>query len=97
MGNISMLNLAEKHKDDEILLDKIEAYKIKKKLLDKHPTLNIKVNDLISFWGGFHNNFRYTSKIYGFDEDGDIYVIWDCYWFPLKDDNERQIEHLSNG
>ena len=39
------------------------------------------------------NDILYRSEILGFDKnDSDIYVLWDCYWFPIKDTEIRQIK-----
>lgn len=37
-------------------------------------------------WIAFHNgyNLEFISEILGFDEDGNAYVLWDCYWTPVN-------------
>ena len=59
-------------------------------LLDTHP--KYKVGQTIQFIGGYNRGVRFTSRITGFDSDGDIYVIWDCYWFPIRDEECRDIK-----
>lgn len=50
-----------------------------------------KVGDLIYFYGGFNDDILYLTEILGFGKDGDIYLLWDCYWFPIKDEPIRGI------
>lgn len=91
MKNIE-INLNEKYtKNDKIRFTKSLKSKFKN-IIDKHP--KFKVGDVISFWGGFNDDIRYTSTILCFDTDGDIYVLWDCYWFPIKDEKKRDIKLL---
>lgn len=59
------------------------------KLVDYHPTFS--VGQVIEFWGGNNNDIRMKSEITGFDNDGDIYVLWDCYWSPIRDCKSRNI------
>ena len=47
--------------------------------------------DVIEFWGGYNNDIRYTAEISGTIND-EIYLIWDCYWFPIRDENNRDIK-----
>lgn len=56
---------------------------------------DFKAGDIIEFWGGYNNDLRYRSKIFGFNKEGGIYVIWDCYWFPIKDDKARNIKKIN--
>lgn len=53
-----------------------------------------KVGQKILFNGGYNNDLRFRSEITGFDEDGDIYVVWDCYWFPIRNEESRDIKIL---
>ncbi len=50
------------------------------------------IGDKITFWAGYNNDIRYMSEIIGIDTNGEIYVIWDCYWSPIRDDARRSIE-----
>ena len=55
--------------------------------LRKNPTntyMGIKIGDTIEFNGGYNNDIRYTSTVIGIDDDGNFYVIWDCYWLPIR-------------
>ena len=44
----------------------------------------VKVGDLVTFMGGYNSDIIYTTEVLGFDEDGDLIVLWDCYWFAVK-------------
>ena len=58
--------------------------------IDTHP--KFKVGQVISFIAGYYDNIRYTTEITGFNEEGEIYVLWDCYWFPIRDEAVREIK-----
>lgn len=58
---------------------------------DQNEQSGFRIGDIITFTGGMQNNIRYTSEILGFSPDGRIYVLWDCYWFPIKDEEVRKI------
>lgn len=81
-----MENLIDRHQDDEQIKEGIQALN----LLQEHP--KFKIGEIISFWGGYNNDIRYKSFITGFGKDGEIYVLWDCYWFPIKDEPKRKIK-----
>ena len=80
------MDLIKKYGNDEFLLGKIAGMN----LLSTHPVF--KVGQIIEFNGGYYNDIRFKSKITGFDKDGGIYVVWDCYWFPIHNDEIRKIE-----
>ena len=48
--------------------------------------------DIITFYGGFTGDIFFKSEITGFDDAGDIYVLWDYYWLPIKDNDKRKIK-----
>jgi hypothetical protein len=54
-----------------------------------------KVGQIITFISGYYDNICYKSRITGFDIDGGIYVLWDCYWFPIRDEPIREIKILN--
>lgn len=81
-----MENLISKYQDNQTILKGIE----KMNLLKEHP--KFKVGQIISFFGGNDDDIHFISKITGFDKDGGIYVLWDCFWFPIKDDLKRKIK-----
>lgn len=74
-------------KYDGIFDEKITAMN----LSTKYMSAKFRVGDTIQFIGGYNNDILFTSKITGFDNDGGIYVVWDCYWFPIRDEEKRQI------
>lgn len=45
-----------------------------------------KVGDVIEFYSGFNSDILYKSKILGFNKQGQIFVLWNCYWSPLNVD-----------
>ena len=74
------------YENDEVLVGNIEAMK----LGTEHP--KYKIGQVIEFTGGYYNQFRYRTKITGFDKNGDIYILWDSYWFPIRDEASRDIK-----
>ena len=50
-----------------------------------------KAGDIVEFTAGYYDHIRYTSEILGFDADGDIYILWECYWSPIRDEPARNI------
>ena len=86
------INLIEKFQDrKEEFLSKLEN----KNYFTKNNDTNKKfeVGQIIEFYGGMNNDILYRSEILGFDKnDSDIYVLWDCYWFPIKDIEKREIK-----
>jgi len=81
-----IIDLSEKYKDDDVLIEKINNLN----LLSEHP--KFKKGQTIEFWGGYDGDIRYRSTITGFDKDFNIYLLWDCFWFPIKDNKEREIK-----
>jgi len=75
---MKVFNLTEKYKSDSSIIRGIE----KMKLTSNHS--KFKIGDVIQFYGGYNNNILFQSKITGFDKNGGIYVLWDCYWFPIN-------------
>jgi len=56
---------------------------------DKHK--NFKVGDKITFLSGYYNNIKYKSEIMGIQGE-DIYLLWDCFWFAIKNEKKRNIK-----
>jgi hypothetical protein len=48
-------------------------------------------DDIIELWGGYNSDIRYRARVLGVDGE-DIYLNWNCYWFPIQDDATRKIE-----
>lgn len=62
---------------------------------DTNADLRLKTGDLISFMSGHNGDINYISEVLGFNSDGRIFVLWDCYWFPINpSDLKRKIEKL---
>ncbi|MRM84284.1 hypothetical protein [Riemerella anatipestifer] len=57
-----------------------EKYKVDYTTVHK----NFKIGDVVEFYGGYYNHILYRTEIIGFDQSGNLYVLWDCYWFPVK-------------
>lgn len=49
--------------------------------------------DVIEFWAGYNDDIRFIAEIIGFEGEN-IFLLWDCYWSPIKDDNRRKIEKV---
>lgn len=58
-----------------------------------HPKYSI--GDIIEFYGGTNSDIRYRSEILGFTTENKIFVLWDCFWFPIEDSEERKIKKVS--
>ena len=81
------IDLIEKCKGIEATaINKIENYK---GYTDIHK--DFKKNQVITFFSGYNKDILYKSKILGFDINGEIYVLWECYWVSIKDDDIRKI------
>lgn len=90
------INLLDKYKEtNPEIRQKFEEYKSKIKGF-KTEHLALKAGDIIEFNGGYNNDIRYTTEILGFDEDGDIYLLWDSYWFPIRNEESRAIKLINN-
>ena len=50
--------------------------------------------DIIEFWAGYNNDIRYRTEIIGVIGD-DLYLSWDCYWFPIQDDKNSMIAKVA--
>lgn len=82
-------DLVADYKDNEQVMTAIAD--LKKEIAHKtHP--RFKTGQTIQFLGGYAGNILFQSEITGFDEDGGIYIVWDCYWFAIKDEVKRQIK-----
>lgn len=85
-----MINLIERYGDDNQIKQGIK----KLKLLSDFG--EFKKGDIITFYAGYNKDILYKSVITGFDNDGDIYVLWDCYWAPIRlNDVNRKIKKVN--
>lgn len=82
-----------KHTESLADYDRIVAGIEKLQLRKEHP--RYKVGQIIEFNGGYDNDIRMKSRITGFDDEGwNIYVLWDCYWYSIKDEERRNIKTI---
>jgi hypothetical protein len=72
--------------------EKSEALQFTAKHGHKHQHPRFSIGDKITFWAGYNGDIRYLSEITGIDENGEIYVVWDCFWSPIRDEPRRKIE-----
>ena len=97
------VNLLEKYKTSGEDVEYEEAFnKMKAKgesvFSDENEKYGLKTGDVIQFIAGYNDDIKYTTKILGFDKDGDAYVLWDSYWFPVKlGDKRRQVKKMEKG
>ena len=92
IDDVLHINLLTKNTNgsNDSIREKFETYKSKiKGFKDTDGTFYI--GDVIEFSAGYNNDIRFTTEILGFDEDGDIYLLWDSYWFPIRNDETRSI------
>lgn len=69
----------------------IDIKKFTETLGDKNP--DFEVGQIITFYGGYNCNILYKTKIIGFIGI-DIYLYWDCYWFPIQNNEKRKITKI---
>lgn len=87
---MNAINLIEKYQEKrQEFIKKVREMKC---FMEEHP--KFKIGDKISFYGGHNNDILYHSEIIGFDTDKDIFVLWDCYWFPIRDEERRKIKKI---
>ncbi len=60
------------------------------------PNGKFQIGDKILFVTGYYNHLLAKSEIIGFDENGGIYPLWDCYWAPIYDTEIRNIRKVNN-
>lgn len=77
------INLLETYKATEgILMKEFNQFISTRTLVHENPKFDLKTNDVILFKNGY--DLEMISKILGFNEDGNAYVLWDCHWFAIK-------------
>ena len=94
------INLLDKYREsgnDILYREKFDKFKHKiEGFKETHDELDLKIGDIIEFNGGYNNDIRYTTEILGFDSDNDIYLLWESYWYPIQNDNKRNIIKVNN-
>lgn len=87
------INLTQKP-DDQILSIREQFEEFKKKqtvIANVNYKFDLQTGDRILFKNGY--DVEMETEILGFNEDGDAYLLWDCYWFPIRL-KERLIKKL---
>ena len=85
-----MINLIERYGNDNQIKQGIK----KLNLLSEFG--EFKKGDMITFFAGYNKDILYKSVITGFNNDGDIYVLWSCYWVPIRlNDVNRKIKKVN--
>ncbi len=80
------------NKYQELKKEAIEKIKTYQNYTSTHKKFEI--GQIIQFYGGYNNDILYQTEILGFNGDK-LYVLWDCYWFSIADDNVRQIKLIN--
>lgn len=75
------INLLETNNIEDILSKFNEFKKNLKFISDTNDKFNLKVGDKILFLNGY--GIPMITEILGFDEEGQAYLLWDCYWFTI--------------
>lgn len=88
------INLIEKYPSQENdIREKFEAFKYKIAGFNtENVEYDLSIGDIILFKNGY--DVEMITEILGFDSEGDCYLLWDCYWSPIRL-NERFIELIS--
>lgn len=83
MNNIiEPINLIEKFQNDCELISKANKFNSNVEgFSTENKDFGLKIGDTILFKNGY--DVEMISKITGFDKDGDAFLLWDCYWFPI--------------
>lgn len=92
-NNSIMIDLIEKYGHTEIR-DKFSQFKRNVTgFTDTNTVINLKTGDVVSFFGGYDGDIHFKSEILGFNNEGEAFVLWDCYWFAIEL-RERQFKKL---
>lgn len=83
-------DLITEYSNNKIL--NIDIEKFAETLDNKNP--DFEVGQIITFYGGYNSDILYKTKIIGFIRK-DIYLYWDCYWFPIQNNEKRKISKIS--
>jgi hypothetical protein len=54
----------------------------------------VRVGNLIEFNHGYNNDLRSQFNVIKI-EGADIFVDWDCHWFPIQDTARRNIKIIN--
>ncbi len=88
-------DLIEKYKDSEIRTEFAAFKGDVDGFSDENKELRLKTGDVILFNGGYNYDIQYKSEILGFNKSGYVFVLWDCYWYPIRlTDTMRKFQKL---
>jgi predicted nuclease with TOPRIM domain len=93
-GDMLHVDLVEKYAEDgrdEEYRSKFDEYKPKIKGFTETSGA-YSIGDIIEITAGYNSDIRYTVEILGFDADGDIYLLWDSFWAPIRNEDVRSIK-----
>jgi hypothetical protein len=85
---LTEINLVNKYAADKNLHEMCRIFKVEHQLTNTHPKHPFRAGDLIEFRKGHYRkkfHINYIAEVNGFDKDGNVYIKWDCYWFPVND------------
>lgn len=108
--NLTVTIFIRKYIIDSVCWDLIKKYEgtetekncneYAKNLSSEHPIF--KIGDVIQFWTGYYNDILVKSKIIGFgksngeqETNDNIFIFWDCWWSPIKNDSNRNIKKVN--
>jgi hypothetical protein len=72
---------------------KFEEFKRKIKGFTTATRDRTKAGEIVLFYNGY--GVKMFTEVLGFDEDGNTYLLWDCYWYPINL-KERRIQLSTN-
>lgn len=59
----------------------------------KHALNTARKGEIVQFWAGYSDDIRMQTEVIGTD-GGDIHLLWDCWWFPIRDEKRRDIKRV---
>ena len=90
-------DLTKKYRQNEEDIEYSNRFKAYIPKIDGFQTENkefgLKIGDKVKVIAGYNSDIIYTAEILGFNSEGEMYLLWDCYWFPVKIEG-RLIEKL---
>lgn len=64
------------------LQNRAKTFLSTQRVVETNADFELVQGDWIAFRNGY--DLEFISEILGFDEDGDAYVLWGCYWMPVN-------------
>jgi hypothetical protein len=78
-----VFDITQKYQEKEDINKDALAFKQKRALAEQCNILGLKSGDHIYIISGYNSDMIYKVTILGFNNE-DIYLVWDCYWFPVQ-------------